>query len=149
VSSRSSSWVGKRIDLEGVRHIRCPNKVDELDGTSYVQVRFNPLSFDDGLEWHQDEGIVAFELDLEAEAGVIGALNFRAEFCTCGGHAVSGRAPAWIFPSNPMDQVAWMRIPVLVRRRMNCVLGMLAGGKKNRPNFRDWHESTETGWSLP
>jgi hypothetical protein len=149
VGSRIGDWAGKKVDITRLAQIRCKSRADALGDTTHLHIRFDPLSFDDGLGWHQDEGIVGFELRAEVERGVIQDVEYFAEFCTCGGHAVGGRAPAWIFPSNPTDQVDAHRLPPLLRQRINCVLGMLTGRLASLDRLKKWHESTETGWSLP
>lgn len=148
-SAELSGLQGRTVDLENLTGLRSRYKVfasDEAAGHYAIEFRFDPLSLDDGLSWHRDEGITGLMMTVEVEAGIIKALRLSAEFCTCGGHAVGGRAPAWIFASNPVDEIEEERIPPLARRRMHCVLGILEGGDKLGP-YRAWHERTETGWT--
>lgn len=143
-SNNRRSWEGKRVNLARLSLIRLQHGVDET--SERLRLWFHPLSFEDGLAWHSDEGIVGYGVVVRLEDGVIDAVDYVAEFCTCGGHAVGGKAPAWLFPSNPLDEVEGDRLPALLQRRVNCVLGILTGSNVSVEKLKKWHDETETGW---
>jgi hypothetical protein len=141
VAKRLRNWDVTKIDFSRLSGIRCVNVVSD-DGDE-ARINFEALSFKEGMIWHQDEGIKSFWVTIDRSCQEI---YYAAEFCTCGGHAVAGKAPAWLFSSNPIDGIVEKRIPSLVRQRMNCVIGILAGEDDKAGTLKVWHEATETGW---
>lgn len=75
--------------------------------------RFEPLgllSWEEGGDLFQC-GMNAVEVFLECEGLVVVDTVFLGEFTPCSGRAIGGKAPAWIFPGMPLDQVEEEEIP--------------------------------------
>ena len=69
-----------------------------------------PLSWEEGGELFE-RGMNSVEAYLDCEGQVLVDTVFLGEFTHCSGRAIGGKAPAWIFPSMPMDQVEEDEIP--------------------------------------
>ena len=53
----------------------------------------------------------AVEVFLECQDGVLENTVLFGEFTPCSGRAIGGKAPAWIFPSMPLDRVEDDELP--------------------------------------
>ena len=101
-------------------------QVMEQDGpTVRIGRRFEPLA---PLSWEEggelfERGMNAVEVFLECENGVLENTVFFGEFTPCSGRAIGGKAPAWIFPSMPMDEIEKKELPVSVRKVIDeCIV---------------------------
>lgn len=70
----------------------------------------NPLSWTDGGELYE-RGMNAVAVLLECENSVLRNTVFFGEFTPCSGRAIGGKAPAWILPSMPLDQIGEDELP--------------------------------------
>jgi len=94
-------------------------QIGEPDGTTVRIGRrfepFDPLSYEDGGDLFHC-GMTAVEVFLECEGTVVIDTVFLGEFTHCSGRAIGGRAPAWIFPGNPLDKIEEEELPDSVRK---------------------------------
>lgn len=99
------------------------------DGTTVrIGRRFEPLlplSFDDGRDLREC-GRNAVEVFLECRGNVLEDTVLMGEFTPCSGRAVGGRAPAWIFPSMPLDQIEEDELPGSVLSVINGAISNIS-----------------------
>lgn len=111
-------------------------RVMEQDGTTVrVGKRFeplSPLSWEDGGELFE-RGMNAVEVFLECKKGVLENTVLLGEFTHCSGRAIGGRAPAWIFPSMPLDQIEEDELPESVLAVINDTVSRISEPIRGEP----------------
>ncbi len=117
-------------------------RVLEQDGTTVrVGKRFeplSPLSWEDGGDLFE-RGMNAVEVFLECENGVIENTVLFGEFTPCSGRAIGGKAPAWIFPSMPLDRIKEDELPESVLAVIKDAVSSVYEPRESNPesNFID------------